>query len=338
MMWVRRGVLGQRAGVASGVRAGAACLAALTIVGCGGATRRETTASTRRAPAVVTTSATAAATAKRPAPKAPPPPAYPQLLPAALGTGPASFAPAVRWQGRTAAWITRLASGVTLMSFDQHLLELHLHSGTVDAGALGWHYGPAVVGPERTRLAAAFNGGFKLSVGAGGFQSFGRIASPLQSSLASIVTYADGTTDIGSWHEEVPAPGKQVVSVRQNLGLLIDHGSAAANVDCVSCWGATLGGVVDPARSAVGITASGQLVWAGGEHLTVSQLASALLSAHVVRAAELDINPEWVAGYFYGHRGGLGPLVPVPALTSQQGIPGQFLAPWSRDFFTIVAR
>jgi hypothetical protein len=225
-----------------------------------------------------------------------------------------------------------------MMSFDQRLLELHLHSGTVDAGPLGWRYGPSVVGPERARLAAAFNGGFKLSVGAGGFQSYGRIAVPLQSGRALIVTYTDGTTDIGSWKQEVPAPGKQVVSVRQNLSLLIDHGAVATNVDCLSCWGATLGGVVNPARAALGITASGQLVWAGGEHLTVSQLAGALRSAHVVRAAELDINPEWVAGYFYGHRGGHGPLAPVPALASQQGIPGRFLAPWSRDFFTMVAR
>src|SRR5690242_9828120 len=48
-----------------------------------------------------------------------------------LGTGPISFAPAVRWQGQIAAWITRLPSRVTLMSFDQGLLELHLHSGTI---------------------------------------------------------------------------------------------------------------------------------------------------------------------------------------------------------------
>jgi hypothetical protein len=227
---------------------------------------------------------------------------------------------------------------VALMSFDQRLLELHLHSGTVDAGAPGWRYGAAVVRPELTRLAAAFNGAFRLSTGAGGFTSYGRIAVPLQSGKASIVTYTDGTTDIGSWHTEVPAPGKWIASVRQNLTLLIDRGTAAANVDCVSCWGATLGGVADPARSALGITAGGQLVWAGGELLTVSELASALLSAHVVRAAELDINPEWVAGYFYGHRSGHGPLVPVPAMPSQHGIPGQFLAPWSRDFFTIEAR
>jgi hypothetical protein len=254
-----------------------------------------------------------------------------------LGAGPTSFAPAVRWHGHTAAWITRLSSGVTLMSFDQRLLELHLHSGTIDAGTLGWRYGPSILRSERIRLAAAFNGGFRLSTGAGGFESYGHVAVPLRSGLASIVTYSDGSTNIGSWQQEVPAAGKRVVSVRQNLTLLIDRGTAA-NIGCVSCWGATLGGVVDPARSALGITAGGQLVWAGGEHLTVAQLADALLSAHVVRAAELDINPEWVAGYFYGHRGGHGPLAPVPAMASQQGIPGQFLVPWSRDFFTIVAR
>jgi len=126
--------------------------------------------------------------------------------------------------------------------------------------------------------------------------------------------------------------------VRQNLTLLIDHGAPAPTLDCVSCWGATLGGISDPARAALGITADGRLIWAGGEHLTVADLARALLGAHVVRAVELDINPEWVAAYLYGRRGGKGPLAPVPMVPGQPGVPGQFLIPYSRDFFTIVAR
>ena len=80
------------------------------------------------------------------------------------------------------------------------------------------------------------------------------------------------------------------------------------------------------------------MVWAGGEHLAVSDLANALLAAHVRRAVELDINPEWVAAYLYGHRGGEGPLAAVPIMPGQVGVPGQFLAPYSRDFFTVVAR
>jgi hypothetical protein len=241
------------------------------------------------------------------------------------------------WRGQTAVWVAR-RPGLALLSFNQRLLQLRLHSGTVDAGSSGWRYGPAIAGAERRFLVAAFNGGFRLDVGAGGFYSYGRTGYPLAAGQASIVTYSDGFTDIGSWHEGVPAAGKQVVSVRQNLHLLINRGQPAVDLGCLLCWGATLGGVVDPARSALGITAHGRLVWAGGENLTVSALADALLSARVVRAVELDINPEWVAAYLYGHRGGHGPLAPVPIVPGQPGIPGQFLVPWSRDFFMIVAR
>ena len=302
---------------------------ALTLGACGGSTPTTTvkTSSTSRA----------RATATSPAPRPAYPP-YPQLLRSARRTRPTEFVPAVRWKGTTAAWVARTARGMTLMSFNQRLLELRLHSGTVDAGALGWRYGPSVRGAELSHLAAAFNGGFRLSTGAGGFEAYGKAAATLQNGAGSIVTYTDGSTDIGSWHEEVPDTVKHVASVRQNLQLLIDHGTVASNFDCVSCWGATLGGVVATARSGLGITRDGRLIWAGGEGLTVSQLADALLGAKVVRAVELDINPEWVAGYWYGHRGGHGPLAHVPALSGQSGIPGQYVSAWSRDFFTVVAR
>jgi hypothetical protein len=271
---------------------------------------------------------------------APPPkpvyPPYPQLLAGALATGPTSFTPAVSWQGQTAAWLARSPAGVSLLSFNQRLVTLTLHSGSVDAGTLGWRYGPQISGPDLGHLVAAFNGAFRLSTGAGGFESYGRVAAPLRDGLGSIVTYSDGTTDIGTWHQEVPAPGKTVVAVRQNLAPLIDHGIAAPNVDCASCWGATLGGVSDPARSALGVTADGHLTWAGGEHLTPSSLARALLAAKVVRAVELDINPEWVAGYLYRHQPGAAPPKAVQVMPDQQGIPGQLLTPYSRDFFTVT--
>ncbi len=266
-------------------------------------------------------------------------PSYPQLLGAATGTQPTrGFVPAVRWQGQTAAWVDRTAAGVSLLSFDQRLLQLHLHAGTGDPGGSGWRFGPWVVGAERRLLVAGFNGGFKFSAGVGGFESYGRVAVAPRDGLASVVTYSDGTTDIGSWHHGVPARGRKVVSVRQNLTLLVSRGVPAADLGCLLCWGATLGGVVDPARSALGITARGRLIWAGGEHLTVAALASAMVAAHAVRAVQLDINPEWVNGYLYGHRGGRGPVAPVPVVSGQAGIPGQFLVPWSRDFFTVVAR
>jgi len=307
----------------------------LTLGGCGAdASGSTATRVARGAPRTLAAGVPTTRSAK----PAPAPPSYPGLLAPALVSSPTAFVPAVSWRGQTAVWIARSSSGVALLSFDQRLVELRLHSGTVDAGGLGWRFGPAVLGAELRRLVAAFNGGFKFSTGAGGFESFGRVGAVLGTGLGSIVTYTNGRTDVGTWHRGVPAPGTPVASARQNLTLLIDNGTAAPSIACVSCWGATLGGVSDPARSALGVTAGGHVVWAGGEHLTPAQLADALLGARVVRAVELDINPEWVAGYLYGHRGGVGPLAPVPVVPGQNGVPGFFLAPYSRDFFTIEAR
>jgi hypothetical protein len=307
--------------------------AALVVAGCGTSATGSVVTSTTR-------SASMAHVAHRPPRRrpAPPAPSYPQVVHAALGSSPTAFVPAVRWRGQTAVWIARSSSGVALLSFDQRLVTLRLHSGTVDAGGSGWRFGPAVTGAELGRLIAAFNGGFKFSTGAGGFESFGRVGAPLVNGRGSIVTYVNGQSDIGAWHVGMPALGTPVASVRQNLTLLINGGTVAPNVGCVSCWGATLGGVTNPARSALGVTADGHLVWAGGEHLTPAGLADALLGAHVVRAVELDINPEWVAGYLYAHRGGEGPLAPVPLVPGQPGVPGFFLSAYSRDFFTIESR
>lgn len=266
-----------------------------------------------------------------------PGPSYPTVLRNALSSPSAAFVPAAKWHGQTAAWVAHLPSGVLLLSFDQQVASLHLHSGTIDAGASGWRYGPSIAAGERSRVVAAFNGAFRLDTDSGGFESYGRVGAPLRAGLGSIVTYTNGTTDIGSWQREVPAAGQKVASVRQNLTLLVDHGQSASSIDCVSCWGATLGGVADPARAALGITANGHLVWAAGEHLTPAALAEALLHAHVLRAVELDINPDWVAGFLYAHHSVRGQPVPLPVLDGQTTIPGDYLTPWSRDFFTIVA-
>ena len=314
----------------TGARAAlAGLLAVIALAGCGAISA----ASSRRPVSSRTSTAETVSRAKlvrRPAP-----PAYPRVLPVAGGTRNTGFVPAVIWRGQTAVWVARRA-GIALLSFNQRLVGLHLHSGTVDAGASGWRYGPAIAGQERRRLVGAFNGGFKLATGAGGLMLGGRTAVALTPGLGSIVTYATGRTDIGAWRAGVPAAGQTVISVRQNLRLLVSGGRPAGDLGCFACWGATLGGTPSPARSALGITGDGHLIWAGGESLTPAALAAVLIAARVQRAVELDINPEWVAAYLYGHRGRAVRAVQI--VPGQPGVPGQFLTPYSRDFFTVVAR
>ncbi len=247
-----------------------------------------------------------------------------------------AWTPVARVGGRSAAWIAQRSS-VTLLRFDQRLVHLALHAGSREPGGQGWTYGDRIGTSEVHQVLAAFNGGFKLSHSSVGFMADGRVAVPLAAGLGSIVTYQNGMTQIGAWHAGVPAAGLKVVSVLQNLHLLVDRGVAALTVEnCVlACWGATVGGGSEVARTALGIRGDGQLVWAAGEHLSPAMIAQALIGAGAVRAVQLDINPYWIAGYLYSHHPG-GPTA-VPVVPGQFGIPGRYLAPHGRDFFTILA-
>lgn len=262
--------------------------------------------------------------------------AVPRLLMTVPGQATMSWKVAAQVRGQPAAWIAQ-RSGVTLMRFDQSLVHLTLHAGSSDGGVSGWTYGDKITPREIHLLVAAFNGGFKLTYRDVGFSSGAHVAVALKAGLASIVTYTDGRTDIGAWRAGVPSSGKTVFSVLQNQRLLVDRGVAAASVsNClITCWGETIGSRTFVARSGLGINASGQLVWAAGEHLSPAGLAAALIGGGAVRAIELDINPDWVAGYLYVHHRG-GPS-PVPVVPGQLGIAGELLAPYSRDFLAIVA-
>jgi hypothetical protein len=266
-----------------------------------------------------------------------PPPAPPPapLIVSGPGSTSASWRVVALVRGHAAAWLAQ-RGGVTLMRFDQTLVRLDLHAGSSDGGTVGWRYGDQISPAEIHHVLAAFNGGFKLTHANVGFSSGRRVAVALSHGLASIVTYVDGTSDIGRWGEGVPSPAKPVYSVLQNQSLLVDHGSPAANVECVSCWGETIGNRTVVARSGLGVTATGQLVWAAGEQLLPRELASALARAGAVRGIELDINPDWVAAYLYIHHPS-GPSA-QPVVPGQLGIAGRLLEPYSRDFLTIVAR
>jgi hypothetical protein len=308
--------------------AGVAILAAMSHLGAGSrATSAHKHASGRTATAVSAHSTAASRPARSH------PPAVTVLPPA---PGRTVWTVVARVGGRAAAWLEQRPD-VTVMRFDQRFVHLTLHAGSSDGGRTGWRYGDRVTRREIHRLVAGFNGGFKLSHYDVGFVSGVHVAVPLEPGLASVVTYGDGTTNIGSWHDGLPAARKTVFSVLQNQHLLVDRGVPAANLSsCIlHCWGATVNDFVAVARSGLGIMPSGRLVWAAGEQLSPASLATALIQAGAVRAIELDINPFWVAGYLYPHQRH-GPVA-VAVVPGQHGIRGRLLAPNSRDFFTVVA-
>ena len=210
-----------------------------------------------------------------------------------------------------------------------------LHNGSGDPGAAAGpvRAGPAVTGAERRHLLAAFNGGFKLSAGAGGYEQEGRVIAALRPGLASVVIDRSGRARIGIWGASVPAPGEAVYSVRQNLRPLVYRGQPTSAAADPGLWGATLGGGAFVARSAAAQDSYGDLLFAGSMSATPADLAEALTARGARIAMELDINPEWVQLDIAATPG--GPL--TPAIPGQNRPASQFLAGWTRDFFTVLA-
>jgi hypothetical protein len=232
----------------------------------------------------------------------------------------------------------RLADGVvvTVAAF-RGPVRYVLHNGSSDPGyaaaQAGVTAGPAIGNAERTRLLAAFNGGFKLGVGAGGYEQEGHVISRLLRGYASLIIDRSGRARIALWGDGAPGPGEAVYSVRQNLQLLVEHGKPTPAASDWYAWGATLGGAEYVARSAVGEDAAGDLLFAGSMSATPEDLAQALAERGARLGMELDINPEWVQLDVAAKPGG--------TLTAE--VPGQYrpadqyLLGWSRDFFAVLA-
>lgn len=199
-----------------------------------------------------------------------------------------------------------------------------------------WTAQGSVAPPDQTTLLAAFNAGFRIYAYSTGWYDQGQAAVPLVDGAASLVIYSDGSATVADWGRDA-TPGPNVVAVRQNLKLLVDHGAPVPDLSSYSNWGAVLGGGVSTWRSGLGVTAAGDLVYVAGPELGPAFLANLLVAAGSVRAMELDINPEWVSFAAFTHNTGTG-VTGTNLLGGMHFGPSHYLQGSARDFFAIFAR
>ena len=124
----------------------------------------------------------------------------------------------------------------------------------------------------RCGLLATFNAGFKLEDSGGGFVVGGRVYAPLRDGQATLIAYRDGRVDVRTWTGG-PAPGADVAFARQNLPLIVSGGQTRPNLSDGPEWGATLGNAVRVWRSAVGVDARGNLLYAAADLQTAASIA-----------------------------------------------------------------
>lgn len=218
---------------------------------------------------------------------------------------------------------------------DTKLLRLELHPGTGEPGGGPWPHGSSIPPTERDDVVAAFNSGFRMADSRGGFYAGGRTAGSLREGAASLVISEDGSATIGEWGRDANL-GPTVAAVRQNLDLIVDGGQVSPRINDNSGnrWGATLGNDLYVARSGIGVTEDGALLFAVGPRLSAATLAQLLVRAGAVRAMELDINPTWTIFVHYSltPEGSTG----TKLLATMNRPPTVYDTTSSRDF--IVAR
>jgi Phosphodiester glycosidase len=292
------------------------------------------------APAATTgpTSTTVAAVAHLPAPApvplvvSPPLPNEGEWLP----VGPLVHGVSGMYEAQFRADTTYTSQITSAVWIDPTLLHVSLIPGAEEPGGT-WTQPPDLTGAAEQAAVAAFNGGFRFQDAHGGFYLDGTTAVPLQAGAASVVIYKDGKMNIGSWGTEVTMT-PDVEAVLQNLIPIVDNGQAAtsATYSDSSIWGATLGASTIVARSGLGITSTGGLVYVAGPALSAQTLGESLQRAGAVRGMALDLNPEWVTFNFFAHDDS-GNTSGTALYPQMQRSPDRYLGPTeeSRDFFAV---
>jgi hypothetical protein len=244
--------------------------------------------------------------------------------------GSVGWTPAGRQALGRAVLYTGSANGAFVAWMDPQLTKLAVVPGTGDP--LGSPWGGQVAPDQRPFLVSSFNGGFKWGDFDGGVIAFGNSYRSPVPGEASLIAYSDGSFTVGAWGRDND-PAKQVVALRQNLGMLVDGGAPTPAASNPGAWGASVAGVAT-ARGGVGVDANGGLIWAGGR-LSPLDLANALIAAGAVRGMQMDINPDWVNFNSYD----VGP----DNVAHGNGVYGatgsdRYLSPDGRDFVAVFIR
>jgi len=270
-----------------------------------------------------------------------PPDVRPMLHPALRGEG-VWRATRPGFQGPPPVFITtirdqpeypRVVAGLAWI--DPHRTSVVLYPGREEPAVELPSRGPLEV-PDalRPRLLATFNSAFKLTDSGGGFIYHGHEYAPMRDGGATFVGYRNGAVNVVAWDHGSAVP-HDVWYARQNLDLTVNQGRLAPNIENSSAWGATIGNAVLTWRSAAGITAHGDLLYAAGEDQSAGSLARALIRAGAVRAMSLDINPYWTSFISYGSPGARAPRNLLP---NMERSPYRYLEPDDRDFFAVYER
>ena len=278
-----------------------------------------------------------------PQPSMSPPAASPKPKPAVWPLSPPAVA-GLTWRAegtRTArgpvTYVARTDGGaIALLWIDPAAVSFRLIPG------LSVPEGSPVTAADRSpstwvpRMVAAFNGGFMLKDGVGGYYYAHQLVRPLRSGLGTLEITADGRLQVGAWGRDL-ALTSQTIAVRQNMPLLVDRYVAQTRPgDTASTWGIANGGLWTASRSALGVLADGSLVFAYGHEVRPSAMSAAMVLVRAREAMVLDMNRSWPGGFVYSHPAGA--IAGLRIQSQEWHTPSVYYARFTKDFVAVLLR
>ena len=313
----------------------AALVVAVVLAGCSNAAAGVAAAPTSPAP---TASATRSAAPPNQPVTASPSPTRPKPLPGPPAVAGLSWQPVGTNTARgPVTYLARTDGGaVALLWIDTAAVSFRLIPG--------WAVpeGSPVAAADRSpstwvpRMVAAFNGGFLLKDGVGGYYYDHQMVRAMRPGYAALDITSNGRLTVGAWGRDL-ALTPQTVAVRQNLPLLVDHYQArTSSSDTASTWGIANGGLWTANRSALGQLADGSLVYAYGANVRPAAMSAAMTLVRAREAMMLDMNRSWPGGFVYEH--------PASGVTGQRIHPQEwhsasvYYSRFTKDFIAVLLR
>ncbi len=197
---------------------------------------------------------------------------------------------------------------VSVVQINTKLLGVGSVAGTKEPGGSLGNFGTGIIPQnilDNGSLVAAFNGGFLYNDGKYGMITGDKTYAPLKNNTGTFAAYKDGSVKIFNYTGD--NLGKNVVFARQNGPLIIDNNNETTltPAEYKTIRGTIYNGkkIIPNGtftyRSGIGVTETGNLLYAVGNNLSPTSLADALQMAGAKSAIQLDINPSHIHFYIF---------------------------------------
>lgn len=230
---------------------------------------------------------------------------------------------------------------VAIVAIDLSRVGVHLVAGTLEPESknVPEERRPGLV-PQSHQpdLFAVFNGGFMAKHGRFGMMIDGDTFLPPRNDACTVALYRDRSIRIETW-TDLKATEPDMVAYRQAAPCILKDGAEHPDLETdrrPRPWGSAENGDTEIRRSALGLDASGRVLFYGlGEWVTVKELAVAIKAAGAVDASQLDINWSYTRFLLFGRPSPGEPLQVTSTLVPKikHSRQGYVSTPAERDFF-----